>query len=58
MDEATIKVMIRGALGPDGKLRCADALRVAEEAGVPAGVVGRLADELEIRIKGCQLGCF
>ncbi len=57
MDE-TLKELIKAAVGPDGKIRCADAFRVAAEAGVPVGAVGRIINELGIRIKGCQLGCF
>ncbi len=49
---------IRAAAGADGKISCADAFRVAEEAGVPETEVGRLANELGIRVKGCRLGCF
>jgi hypothetical protein len=58
MDEVKLKGLIRAAVGPDGKIRCAEAFRVAQEAGVPVGEVGRLINELKIKIKGCQLGCF
>jgi hypothetical protein len=51
VNDDLLRELIRAALGPDGKIRCADAFRVAAEAGVPVGRVGRL-------LKGCQLGCF
>ncbi len=48
---------IRGAL-VDGKLPCVVAFRIAEKLGVPVRQVGDAANELDIRIRGCQLGCF
>jgi hypothetical protein len=42
----------------DGKLTCAVARKIAEDFGVPYSEVGSAADELDIRIKSCQLGCF
>lgn len=43
---------------PDGRINCADARALAQELGVPYGLIGKAADELKIKIKGCQLGCF
>jgi len=42
----------------DGKLSCAVARKIAEDLDVPYQDVGDAADELGIRIKNCQLGCF
>jgi len=42
----------------DGRITCARAQGLAKTLGVPYAVVGQLADELGIRIKDCQLGCF
>lgn len=42
----------------EGRINCADARALADELGVPYGVIGMAADELKIRIKSCQLGCF
>ena len=42
----------------DGKLACAAALRIAQEANVSPKKVGELADKLKIKIRACQLGCF
>jgi len=53
----TLGARIRaGAAG--GKLPCPVALDLALEFKVPARVVGALANELGVRIGGCQLGCF
>jgi LAO/AO transport system kinase len=42
----------------DRKLTCAVAREIAEDFGVPYSSVGAAADELGIKIKKCQLGCF
>lgn len=42
----------------DGRISCEEAWQVAEELGVPKKDVGRAADDLGIRIRDCQLGCF
>ncbi len=42
----------------DGKIGCAVARRVAEEMQVSPGLIGKLCDELEIKIYACELGCF
>ncbi|MDI3279962.1 MAG: hypothetical protein QJR13_01130 [Bacillota bacterium] len=42
----------------EGRIACREALKLAEELGVPPLQVGREANRLKIKIKGCQLGCF
>ena len=42
----------------DGKIPCPVALQVAKELGVPTREVGRLLDELKIKVVECQLGLF
>ena len=42
----------------DGKLPCSAARKIAEDLSLPYKEVGEAADELGIRIKNCQLGCF
>ena len=42
----------------DGKISCHDARKIAEELSVPYREVGRSANELRIKIAGCELGCF
>jgi hypothetical protein len=41
-----------------GKLNCAIARKIAEELGVSYKDVGKAADDLQIKITNCQLGCF
>jgi len=41
-----------------GRLPCAAARGIAEELGVSYKVVGDAADELNVKITNCQLGCF
>ena len=42
----------------DGRLPCAFAFQIADEAGLSAAEVGAEADKLGIRISRCQLGLF
>jgi len=42
----------------DGRIACAEALKLAAELGVPAQEVGRAANELKIKVVSCSLGCF
>ena len=42
----------------DGKITCARLRKIAEETGVSYKAAGKIADELNIRIKNCDLGCF
>lgn len=42
----------------DRKLPCAVARKIAEDHGILYSDVGAAADELGIKIKNCQLGCF
>jgi hypothetical protein len=42
----------------DGKITCPVARSIAEKLGVGYAEVGRAADELRIKITGCELGCF
>lgn len=42
----------------DSRISCARAQGLARSLGVSYAVVGQLADELGIRVRECQLGCF
>lgn len=42
----------------DGKITCSEARKIAEELRIPYIEVGRMANELKIKIKKCELGCF
>lgn len=56
MKEELKKEMLKKAL--DGKLTCAQARQLAERLGLHYKEVGTAANELGIKIKDCQLGCF
>ncbi len=42
----------------DGKLSCAVARKLASELGVAPKEIGQTANELKIKLCGCELGCF
>ena len=56
MDKA-IKEEIRAVL-VNGKLPCANAFGIAKKLNVKPKQVGDAANELDIKIASCQLGCF
>ena len=52
---------IKGAIlkvADDGKVSCAAALQVAADLGIKRAEVGQVADEIKIKVFGCELGCF
>ena len=57
MTQEDLKNRIRAA-APEGKISCAAAMRLAEELVISRQDMGRLLNELNIKIKQCQLGCF
>jgi len=52
-----IEAEIKGSL-VNGKLPCAAAFQIAKKLGVAPKAVGDAANEIDIRIASCQLGCF
>ena len=52
-----LEMKIRDSL-VNGKLPCAVAFKVASDLGISPRQVGDKANELEIKIASCQLGCF
>ncbi len=42
----------------EGRITCDDARKIAEELGIDYKEVGKTANELKIKIKDCELGCF
>ncbi len=42
----------------DGKITCTEGRKIARDLKVAPGIIGKAADELEIKIKSCELGCF
>lgn len=49
---------VQKCAGADERLACADAFRIAADLDVPVSEIGRVCNELGIRIVACQLGCF
>ncbi len=54
-DELKEEVLRRAV---DGRLSCAVARKIAEGLSLPYKEVGAAANELGIKIKNCELGCF
>jgi hypothetical protein len=42
----------------DGKLPCAICFKIAEDFGISKREIGKILNEIEIKISQCQLGCF
>ncbi len=57
MDKQVITEKVRAKV-KDGKIACSHALKIASEEGISSRDLGPLLNELEIKIAGCQLGCF
>ena len=57
MTEEELNAKIRKA-APQGRMPCARAFQLAEECGLSRARIGKLLNELKIKIVQCQLGCF
>lgn len=42
----------------DSKLSCPKARKLAKDLKVPPNLIGEVCNELNIKIKDCELGCF
>jgi len=42
----------------DGKIPCAMCFKIAEDFGISRKEMGKILNEINIRISQCQLGCF
>lgn len=42
----------------DGKISCPVLRKIAEKLEIPYKKAGEVADELKIKIRNCDLGCF
>jgi len=42
----------------DNRLSCTAARKLAQELNVPVKLIGQAADQLNIKIAACELGCF
>lgn len=50
--------VLKKRAGDDHRLACSEAFRIAADLDVPVAEVGRVCNELGIKIVACQLGCF
>ncbi len=56
--EKEIERKILDCCGEKKRLPCPLARKIAEELEVKPIIVGKLADQLGIKISACELGCF
>ncbi len=42
----------------NGKLPCAMCFKIAEEFGISNKEMGKILNEMKVKISQCQLGCF
>ncbi len=57
MDERELKDMIMEKQS-SGRISCKVACEIADQTGTPRRDIGRILDDLHIKIHSCQLGCF
>ena len=57
MDREELKSALEQA-AKDGKISCQEAWDLADKADLERIEVGKLADEVGVKIRACQLGCF
>jgi hypothetical protein len=50
--------VIKKQAGEDNRLACGDAFRIAADLDISVAEIGRVCNELGIKIVACQLGCF
>jgi hypothetical protein len=46
------------AKAKDGRLPCALSFKLAEEFGISNKEMGKILNEMKVKISQCQLGCF
>jgi len=56
-DENTLREAIDG-LAVGRRVTCRDLLNLAARLGVESAELGRLCNEMQIKITDCRLGCF
>ncbi len=57
MDDQELRELINNTQA-DGRISCKAALELAKATGISPARVGRLLNDMGIRIFTCQLGCF
>lgn len=59
MEKASAEVLqVVQKAAVNGKLSCLRAHELSRETGIPLRQIGDAANQLEIKIVSCQLGCF
>lgn len=58
--EELVAAVIAAARDKDdaATLPCAEAFALAKRLAVPVSDIGRVCNEQDVKITGCQLGCF
>ncbi len=46
------------AKAKDGKIPCTMCFKIADDFGISKREIGKVLNEINIRISQCQLGCF
>ena len=57
MDRKRLEEAIVGK-SKGGKIPCAMCFKIAEEHGISKDELGKILNEMKIKIGTCQLGCF
>jgi hypothetical protein len=57
VDEKMIQERIKGR-AEEGRIACEEALKLARELEISSQEVGRILNEMKIKVVHCQLGCF
>lgn len=57
LDDSEIKKLIMMKQS-NSRISCKAAMEIADETGAQKSKIGRLLDEMKIKIHSCQLGCF
>lgn len=57
MDRKRLEEVIRKK-AKDGKLPCAQCFKIAEDFGISKKEMGKVLNDMKIKISQCQLGCF
>jgi hypothetical protein len=57
MDRKKLEEAIQGK-AKNGKLPCAMCFKIAEDFGISKREMGKILNEIKIKISQCQLGCF
>ncbi len=57
MDRERLESVIKEK-SKDGKIPCAVCFKIAEDFGVSRKEMGKILNEIKIKINQCQLGCF